>query len=88
MINWKVRFKNRAWLTAFIAQGFLFIELFLAALNGLGIIDFQLTEQLKQDVLNIVNVVLVMLAMLGVVQDPTTKGFNDSERAKGYQEPN
>jgi phi LC3 family holin len=88
LINWKVRFKNRAWLMAFVAQGLLLLELLFAALNSLGVINFQLSEQLKQEVLNIVNVVLVMLAMLGVIQDPTTKGFSDSERAKGYNEPN
>lgn len=88
MINWKVRFKNKAWVMAFIAQGLILVEIVLAMLNSLGVINFQLTDQIKEEVLTIVNTVFVMLSMLGVIQDPTTKGVGDSERAKGYTEPN
>jgi phi LC3 family holin len=88
MINWKVRFKNKAWVMAFISQGLILVEILLAVLHTYGVIDFQLTDQIKQEVLTIANTVFVMLSMLGVVQDPTTKGVGDSERAKRYTDPN
>jgi phi LC3 family holin len=87
MINWKVRFKNKAWVTAFISQVFILFQIVLSVLNTYGITDFQLTEQIKGEILTVINTVFVVLSMLGVVQDPTTKGLSDSERAKGYTEP-
>jgi phi LC3 family holin len=88
MINWKVRFKNKAWVTAFVSQGLILLQIFITLLNSYGITDFQLTDQIKSEVLTVINTVFVMLSMLGVVQDPTTKGVGDSDRAKGYTEPN
>jgi phi LC3 family holin len=88
MINWKVRFKNKTWTMAFISQVLILAEIAIALLNTFGIINFNLTEQIKQEVLAIANTGFVLLSMLGVVQDPTTKGLSDSERAKGYTEPN
>jgi phi LC3 family holin len=88
VINWKVRFKNKTWVMAFVSQILILAEILLAALHTLGVIDFQLSDQIKQEVLNIVNAVFILLSLLGVVQDPTTKGIGDSERAKGYTEPN
>lgn len=87
MINWKVRFRNRKWVISFVSQILLVAQMFFAGLNELGITDIQLTEQFNSSIIMFVNSVLVLLAMLGVVQDPTTKGFSDSERAKKYVEP-
>jgi phi LC3 family holin len=88
MINWKVRFKNRAWVIAFISQGFILLQIVLTLLNTFGVTDYQLTDQIKSEILTVVNTVFILLSMLGVVQDPTTKGVGDSERAKSYTEPN
>jgi phi LC3 family holin len=88
LINWKVRFKNRAWVIAFISQGFILIQVVLTLLNTFGVTDYQLTEQIKSEILTVVNTVFILLSMLGVIQDPTTKGVGDSERAKSYTEPN
>lgn len=88
MINWKVRFKNRKWVMAFIAQLFIVAQMVLAGLNSLGITDFQLTEAIQQSILNFVNAVFILLSMMGIVQDPTTKGMGDSERALNYKDPN
>ena len=38
-------------------------------------------------VMNIVGQVLTFLGLIGVVVDPTTAGFDDSNRAMSYQEP-
>ena len=38
-------------------------------------------------VMNIVGQVLTFLGLLGVIVDPTTAGFSDSNRAMNYDEP-
>ncbi|MFP5113167.1 phage holin [Bacillaceae bacterium C204] len=87
MINWKVRLRNRNWVIAFISQIMIIAQMVLACLNSFGIIDFQLTDAIQNGVLTFVNVFFVLLSLLGIVQDPTTKGFGDSERALTYKEP-
>ncbi|WP_284037474.1 phage holin [Neobacillus sp. 114] len=88
MINWKVRFKNWPWVAGFVSQIMIVVQLVLFALNNLGITDFQITEEFKGWALALANAIFVLLSMLGMVQDPTTKGYEDSERAKQYSEPN
>lgn len=79
-INWKVRFKNKVWLTSFIGLivGFVF--------NLLALFDVYppVTENI---VMNIVSQIMTFLGLFGVVADPTTEGMFDSERALGYEEP-
>lgn len=79
-VNWKVRFKNKTWLSMFISLivGFVF--------NILKLFDIVpvVTENI---IMNIVSQVLTFLGLIGVLVDPTTAGFNDSERAMGYEEP-
>lgn len=87
MINWKVRLRNRNWVIGFISQIMIIAQMVLACLNSFGIIDFQLTDAIQNGVLTFVNVFFVLLSLLGIVQDPTTKGFGDSERALTYKEP-
>ena len=79
-VNWKVRFKNKTWLTMFISLivGFVF--------NILKMFDIVpvVTESF---VMNVVGQVLTFLGLIGVLIDPTTDGLNDSIRAMGYEEP-
>ena len=79
-INWKVRFKNKVWLSMFLSLivGFVF--------NMLKLFDVVpvFTENM---VLNILNQVLTFLGLIGVLVDPTTAGLEDSTRAMGYEEP-
>ena len=88
MINWKVRFRNRNWVVAFVSQILIVAQVVLACLNSLGIVDFQITDAIQNSILTFVNAVFVLLSMLGIVQDPTTKGYGDSERALTYKDPN
>ena len=37
--------------------------------------------------MNFVGQVLTFLGLMGVIVDPTTAGFDDSNRAMGYEEP-
>ena len=79
-LNWKVRFKNKTWLTMFISLivGFVY--------NILKMFDVvpAVTESL---VMNIVGEVLTFLGLIGVIVDPTTAGIEDSNRAMSYEEP-
>lgn len=82
MINWKVRLKNvNFWLT--VIPAVLLVLQTLAALFGwqleLGVI--------QEKLLAVVNAVFALLAVLGVVNDPTTAGLKDSNRAMGYRRP-
>jgi len=79
-LNWKVRFKNKVWLTSFLSLivGFVF--------SMLSLFDV-FPKVTENQVLNIVNQILTFLGLIGVVVDPTTSGLNDSNRAMQYQEP-
>ena len=78
-INWKVRFKNKVWLMAFLT----FAVSTVYQLLGL----FDIVPTLTQDAV-MQAVAAILLSLLGVVVDPTTKGLGDSERALTYTEPN
>lgn len=79
-VNWKVRFKNKTWLSMFISLivGFVF--------NILKLFDVfpVVTENV---IMNAVNQVLTFLGLIGVLIDPTTAGISDSNRAMTYVEP-
>lgn len=81
-INWKIRLKNKVfWVTIIPAiillicnLGFLFgfeIDYNTAVGKGLGIVD----------------AAFMILSLLGIVNDPTTKGLDDSDRALHYTKP-
>lgn len=82
MINWKVRIKNKAFWVAIIPALALVAQA-VAALFGYTL-DLSTTVG---KVLAVVDAVFAVLVILGVVNDPTTAGISDSERAKGYEEP-
>lgn len=79
-INWKVRFKNKVWLTSFITLIVSFVY------NIMQLLD--ITPAFAQgSVMEIVNQFLMLLGLMGVVVDPTTQGIGDSQRALSYDEP-
>lgn len=82
MINWKVRIKNKAFWVALIPAVLLMIQT-IASLFGWDV-DF---TTLSGKMVAVVNAIFVVLTILGIVQDPTTKGIKDSERAMTYEEP-
>lgn len=87
MINWKVRFSNKLWVMAIIAQLFVVVELLLVAAHAWGLTDFHLTEEVKGWVLALVNAIFAVLSTAGVVQDPTVKGFHDSAVVLARERP-
>lgn len=79
-VNWKVRFKNKLWLSAFISA---IIIILYTILDLVGVIP----EISEYSLTRIIEALLMVLSLTGVIVDPTTSGFNDSNRAQGYSEP-
>lgn len=79
-LNWKVRFKNKVWLGSFISLIVGFIYSMLALFDVYPAITQNLVMQL-------INQLLTFLGLIGIIVDPTTAGFEDSNRAMTYEEP-
>lgn len=76
-INWKARFKNKAFVLTFVAL----VVAFVYQVLGL----FGVFPSVSEDtIVNIITMAVNILATVGVVVDPTTQGVNDSERAMTY----
>lgn len=82
MINWKVRFKNKAFWVALVPAILLLIQV-VANVFGYTIDLGDLGDKL----LSVVNAIFALLTILGVVTDPTTSGVSDSTQALTYTEP-
>lgn len=81
-INWTVRLKNKNFWLALVPA----IALLLQA--GADIFEIKLDFGVTIDkILVFINVLFALLVLIGIVNDPTTAGFSDSERALGYEEP-
>lgn len=79
-INWKLRFQNKASLTAIVVQG---ITLVYTILGMIGIVPGISEDQ----VINVLSIFVELLCLLGIVVDPTTKGIGDSNQAMVYTQP-
>lgn len=82
MINWTVRIKNKAFWLALIPAVLVFIQA-CAVPFGYNW-DF---AGLQTQLVAIINAAFVLLSILGIVNDPTTQGIGDSDRAMGYEKP-
>ena len=81
-VNWLVRFKNKNFWLSLIPSAILLIQAVAAVFGytlNLGAFGNKL--------LAVVNALFAVLAVLGVVNDPTTDGLSDSNRAMTYEEP-
>lgn len=81
-INWKVRLKNKYFWLTIVAV----VVLLLQQILGLCGVEFD-AEGWKQTLTELVTTIFAALAVVGVVNDPTTEGLNDSQRALRYQAP-
>lgn len=81
-INWKVRFANKDFWMTFIPAVLLLITV-VADVFGIQLDLGDLGNRL----LEVVKAVFMLLAILGIVNDPTTAGTNDSAQAMTYQKP-
>ncbi|MBE5769503.1 MAG: phage holin [Clostridiales bacterium] len=69
-INWKIRMKNKVWLTALFSAAVSFVFDLLAL--------FDIAPALTQEgVMSALSALLTLLTALGVVIDPTTPGVQD-----------
>ena len=81
-INWKVRIRNKNFWLALIPALALLAQAIMAVFEIN--LDFGATVD---RLLVVVNTLFVVLALVGIVNDPTTSGLGDSERALTYEEP-
>ena len=79
-INWLLRFKNKTTLTT------LCIAIITAVYGVFAAVGFtpSLTEE---QVTNLVLTFIGIATSIGIVVDPSTKGFSDSNRVMGYNKP-
>lgn len=82
-INWEVRVKNKLFWLAIIPAVLLVVK---AVANAVGI-QIEVAD-MSAKLVAVVEAVFAVLALLGVVNDPTTKGTSDSDRAMQYDSPN
>ena len=79
-MNFILRLKNKATLTALVGAIFLFIKQITEAFG------IDLSAQIEQ-ISGLVGAVITLLVGLGVVVDPTSKGVKDSGIAQTYSKP-
>lgn len=76
-INWKIRLKNKTFVTTMTILIIAFVYQMLAV--------FGVVPKITQDAITeICSMIINLFVMLGVVVDPTTQGIEDSERAMTY----
>lgn len=86
-INWKVRAKNPVFWANLAAAVILPILAYMG-LNWNDMTSWQaLGNVLFQAVQNPVIVVSVVVSIWNLINDPTTKGLSDSEKALTYEKP-
>ena len=81
-INWKVRFRNKAWVISFVSAIIVLIQV-VADVFGYTLDLGDTMNKLK----DVINAAFVLLALLGIVTDPTTAGVSDSTQALTYEKP-
>ena len=81
-INWLVRVKNKNFWISIIPAVLLLVQV-VAAVFG---IEIDLGD-LGNKLLEVVNAVFAVAVILGVVNDPTTEGIEDSDLAMTYTKP-
>ncbi|MCE4993295.1 phage holin [Staphylococcus haemolyticus] len=79
-MNFILRLKNKATLTAIVGAILLFIKQITEAFG------IDLSEQIEQ-VSGLIGAIITFLVGIGVVTDPTTKGVKDSGITKTYAKP-
>lgn len=73
-MNFKLRLKNKATLTALIAAAVAFVYQILGIVGVIPAIS-------QSDITQLIGIVINLLVGLGVVVDPTTQGIRDGEKA-------
>lgn len=81
-INWTVRIKNKTFWLALVPA------LFLVVTQILQLFGMHLDlSNIEGQIAGVIEAVFALLAVLGIINDPTTSGVSDSERALSYVAP-
>ncbi|EFN6329543.1 phage holin [Listeria monocytogenes] len=80
-INWKVRMKSKVFWVSVIPLVLVLVQQLLGWFGATIPAD-----TINKQALDFVNSVFLLLGVLGVVNDPTTKGVNDSELVQNRKE--
>ncbi|MBC1631850.1 phage holin [Listeria welshimeri] len=80
-INWRVRIKSKVFWVSIIP---LVLVLVQQVLGWFGVTIP--ADTINREALDMINSVFLLLGVLGVVNDPTTKGVNDSELVQNRKE--
>lgn len=80
VINWKVRLRNPSFWVGIISMTISFVYDILSLFEIVPAISADTFVGLMKQAVNI-------MAFAGVLNDPTTSGWNDSDRAMKYVEP-
>ena len=88
-MNWKIRFKNPAFIiTTAIPGAIILAQMILAFINEFIVpTGYSITDDAIKGFMGIVNFFALTFLGIGGVVDPTTKGIADSQQAKTYTEP-
>ena len=82
-INWSVRLKNKKLLACFSPS----VGTTCASIANIFNLTLEFGDTVDK-ILVFINVLFAFLVLIGIVNDPTTAGLSDSERALTYTEPN
>ena len=80
-INWSIRLKNKAFWTMLVPAVILLVQA-VASVFGFNL-DL---GDIGNKIVAVIEAAFIVLGILGIVNDPTTKGMSDSERALTYTE--
>lgn len=81
-INWSVRLRNKNFWLALVPA----LALLAQAFSNIFNFTLEFGDTVDK-ILVFINVLFAFLVLVGVVNDPTTSGLSDSERALTYTEP-
>jgi len=80
-VNWKVRLKNKRFL---MEMGALVLTL---AVRILALFNVHVLPGIEDELMEMLLLVLTILAGIGIIEDHTTEGFEDSDQALKYDHP-
>lgn len=87
-INWKVRFKNPIFIVGKFVPFLVFAaQAILAIISVFYPIGYEITDSMKNEVLQWLNGISIGLLTLSAPIDDTTDGLSDSPQALRYNKP-
>lgn len=79
-LKWKLRFQNKATLSALIAAAVTFVYQIMGIFGIVPGIS-------EKEVIEWFGIILNLLVVLGIITDPSTAGIGDTKKVMEYTEP-